>query len=559
MLDIKEEIIKATKEAGCNLPDDFSLSSPPKKEMGDLATNIAILISKKEGLDPVSLGKKIAMKIKSPDISSAEVVSPGFINIKLSQSYYYRSLSSIISFAGDYGRSDIGQGKNILIEFVSANPTGPLHIGNARGGPIGEVISNVLSWLGYDVQKEFYVNDIGSQIKKFGQTLAYYYIVKNDPNYHFPEGGYPGSFLQEVSLKIQKKYKEEISKLKDEDLVDFFIRHGLEITLRQIKDDLSNIGIEFDRFQYESDFVNSGKSQQIINELSEKKAIVDREGAIWFSSKEYSDLNDRESVLVRSDSEKSLTYFTNDIAYHKEKFDRKFSKLINIWGPNHHGHVIRLKAALDALGYNSEKLTILLYQNVKLKEGGIIKQMGKRLGNFVNITDLIEKMKVPADVFKYVIISQSSQNIINFDLDLALEQSEKNPVFYLQYAYARICSILRNADKEILTDIEKKIQSGREVILPDLEFLADEREINLIAVLQKFPEILKNISENFQVQALPFYANEIARAYSDFYTNCRVLSDDNKLTTARLYLIIATRNVLKISFSLMGITAPEKM
>jgi len=559
MEELRENIIKAVKGAGFKLPEDFSLESPPDEKMGDLATNIAIIIGKNEGIDPIDVSKKILTKFGSDYIESADVAGQGFINFKLSKKYYQKVLSNILSSGGDYGKSDIGKEKRLLVEYVSANPTGPLHIGNARGGPIGEAISNIFSWLGYYVEREFYVNDVGAQIRKFGETLAYYYISKNDPSYHFPDGGYPGDFLKEISEQIQREKKDEIANLKDDKLIDFFIRHGLEITIRRIKEDLCDLGIVFDRFQYESDLINSGLSQKVIEDLKEKNALVDREGALWFCSKEYSDLSDRESVLVRSDSEKSLTYFASDIAYHKDKFDRKFDRLIDVWGANHHGHIERLKASLKSLGYDSDKLDIILYQNVRLKKDGEIKQMGKRLGNFINISDLLNEMKVSADVFKYTIISQSSQNIIDFDLDLAVEQSEKNPVYYLQYAYARICSILRNTDKNILQALEKIAEGKGRPDPKTLDLLKDKKELDLIKLLDKLPNILLKIGENFQIQSLPFFATETARAYHNFYTSCQVLSGDKNLTEARLLLVLATRNVLKITLSLMGVSTPERM
>ena len=559
MEELRENIIKAVKSAGFKLPEDFSLESPPDEKMGDLATNIAIIIGKNEGVASRDVGKKILTKFGSDYIEGADVAGQGFINFKLSKKYYQKVLSNILSSGGDYGKSDIGKEKRVLVEYVSANPTGPLHIGNARGGPIGEAISNIFSWLGYYVEREFYVNDVGAQIRKFGETLAYHYISKNDPSYHFPEGGYPGDFLKEISEQIQREKKDEIVNLKDDELIVFFIRHGLEITIRRIKEDLKDLGIVFDRFQYESDLINSGLSQKVIEDLKEKNALVDREGALWFCSKEYSDLSDRESVLVRSDSEKSLTYFASDIAYHKDKFDRKFDRLIDVWGANHHGHIERLKASLKSLGYNSDKLDIILYQNVRLKKNGEIKQMGKRLGNFINISDLLNEMKVSADVFKYTIISQSSQNIIDFDLDLAVEQSEKNPVYYLQYAYARICSILRNTDKNILQSLEKIAEGKGRPDPKTLDLLKDKKELDLIKLLDKLPNILLKIGENFQIQSLPFFATETARAYHNFYASCQVLSDDKNLTEARLLLVLATRNVLKITLSLMGVSTPERM
>lgn len=554
-----EAIKKAVKLAGYSLPAGFVVEEPPDSKFGDLSTNVAFLISKNIGFPPTEVAKKIVENISIDEVDKIEIALAGFINFYFTDKYYHRVLSDILNCGGKYGQSNIGAKRKILVEYVSANPTGPLHIGNARGGPIGEVLSNIFCWLGYKVEREFYVNDVGTQIKKFGETLAYYYISKNDPDYHFPEDGYPGDFLKSVSEQVQKEKKDQISNLKDEKLVEFFIHHGLEITIRRIKEDLDNLGIVFDRFQYESDLINSGESHQVIEELKKKQAIIEREGAVWFSSSDYSDFDDRDSVLVRSDNEKSLTYFASDVAYHKSKLDRGFDRLVDIWGANHHGHINRLKASLKSLGYNQDKLDIILYQNVRLKKDGEVKQMGKRLGNYINISDLINRLKVPADVFKYMIIAQSSQNIIDFDLDLALEESEKNPVYYLQYAYARICSVIRNSDQKLIEKLEKIASGEGSIKSEELSSLTDKKEIKLIRVMQSLPNVLEKIEKDFQIQALPYFATELARAYHDFYSTCRILSEDKKLTESRLILTLAVRNVLKISLTLMDLTAPEKM
>jgi len=389
--------------------------------------------------------------------------------------------------------------------------------------------------------------------------LAYWYIRKNDNNYHFPEGGYPGDFAKSVSEEIQREYADEIDKLKDEELIEFFIRHGLELVIRKLKEDIEKLGIHFDRWVYESDFINSGASQKVVEKFKAKGNVKEKEGAVWFSSPEYSDFSDRESVLVRSDTSKLSTYFATDIAYHEDKLKRGYELLIDIWGANHHGHIVRMKAALAALGYAPDKLRVILYQNVRLKKGGEIKQMGKRLGNFITVSDLIEKMKIPASVFKFMIISQSSASIIDFDLDLAREQSEKNPLYYLQYAYARICSILRKVPAKNLVELEKIARGEASIDSVDLEILQDKKELKLIKELVTLPEQLKKIASDFQIQSLPHFTTQIARSFHDFYTSCKVLSDNKKLTTARLLLILATRNVLKISLTLMGIEALEKM
>ena len=556
---LKGKIKKAIKSAGYELAGGFDLELPPNEKFGDLSTNVAMLIAAKEGKKPEDVAKDIVENLKDKNFEKIEIAGGGFINIYLSQKYLARELREILKAGSDFARSDLGKNQKVLVEFISANPTGPLHIGNARGGPIGETLANILDWLGYKVSREFYINDVGSQIQKFGQTLAYWYIKKHDENYHFPEGGYPGDFVKDISEEIQREFASEIEELKDEELTEFFIRHGLEIVIRRMKEDIEALGVHFDQWVYESDLINNGKSQKVVDELKEKGKTKEKEGAVWFSSSEYSDFSDRESVLARSDAEKSLTYFATDIAYHQDKLQRGFDLLIDIWGANHHGHISRMKAAMAALGYDPEKLSIILYQNVRIKEGKEIKQMSKRLGNYITISELIGKMKVPADVFKFMIISQSHTSIIDFDLDLALEQSEKNPVYYLQYAYARICSILRKVQAETLVEVEKIARGEASADLADLEILQDKKELRLLKTISLLPEKLKSIAEDFQIQALPHFATEIAAAYHDFYTTCKVLSDNRKQTRARLLLILATRNVLKITLTLMGISAPEKM
>jgi len=557
--ELKDKIKKAVRDAGFDLPEEFDVEAPPEEKFGDLSTNVAMLIAAKEKITPSEVAKKISEKFCDAAISKIEIAGNGFINFYFADEFVIAQLGKILAAGADFGKSGIGKNKKVLIEFISANPTGPLHIGNARGGPIGETLANILSWQGYQVEREFYINDVGTQIQKFGQTLAWWYISKSDKSYKFPEGGYPGDFAKEISREIEKRFAAEIKKLKDEDLSEFFLRRGLEIVVRKIKDDTKALGIHFDQWVYESDFVNSGKSQKVVAELKKLGKTKENEGATWFSSPDYSDLADRDSVLVRSDVDKTPTYFANDIAYHKDKFDRGFDQLIDIWGANHHGHIARMKAAMAAIGVNPEKLQVILYQNVRVKEGKETRQMSKRLGNYITIADLIGKLKVPADVFKYIIISQSSTSIIDFDLDLALEQSEKNPVFYLQYAFARICSILRKGDVEIIAEVEKIARGKGRVGLQDLEILRTKKELRLIRQLALLPEVLKKVTGDFQIQALPHFAAKVATAFHDFYTTCQVLSEDKKLTRSRLLLVLATRNVLKISLTLMGVNTPEKM
>ena len=545
--ELRIEIIKAVEKIGEIAPADFDLLEPENVEFGHLSTNIALLIAGRKKENPKNLAEKIIENLDKKYIEKIEIKAPGFINLFLNDLALNKIVSDVLKADGDYGRSKIGDGKKVLLEFVSANPTGPLHIGNARGGPIGQTLNNIFNWLGYKSETEFYVNDTGGQIKKFGATLAYWYISKNDPSYNFPEGGYPGEFLKEISEKIAEEFKSEISELKDYELEEFFIRNGLDLLIRRIKNDLDLLGIKFDQFVYESDFTSSGKTQQVVDKLVADEKTETREGAVWLKTVEK---DDEDSVLVKSDADKTLTYFASDIAYHKDKFDRGFDKFVDIWGANHHGHISRLKSALRDLGYDDEKLDIILYQIVRLRQGGVSKQMGKRLGNFVNLETLVNELKVPGDVFKYTILSYSANSTIDFDLDLALTESEKNPVFYVKYAHARIWSILKKAEK----DLVKEAENGE--IKIDFK---NDKEKYLALELAKLPELLISISQNYQTQSLPNYCQNLARKFHDFYASCRVISKDKKETGQKLALVIATRNVLKIALTLMSIDAPEKM
>ncbi|TSC94979.1 MAG: arginyl-tRNA synthetase [Candidatus Berkelbacteria bacterium Athens1014_28] len=557
-INIREKLVEAVKKSGFEIPAEFDLLQPENEKFGDFSTNVAMLISAKENKSAKEIAEKIVKNISAKEIEKVEVAGTGFINFYLSKKHYLSGLSEILSAGVDFGKSNIGKDKKAIVEFISANPTGPLHIGNARGGPIGDVIANVLSWQGFQVEKEFYVNDSGNQINHFGETLLWWYLKKKEGNLPFPENGYSGDFCKNSSEEIQKEQKTEIIKLSDGKLTEFFVRFGLEKTIRKIKEDIELLGINFDRFVYESDFLSSGKSLEIVESLKKGDHTAQREGALWFIADEL-DPNDRESVLLRSDNDKTPTYFANDIAYHKDKFDRGADLLVDIWGANHHGHITRMKSALSALGFNAEKLKILLYQTVRLKTAGKVSQMGKRLGNFVNISDLILKMKVPVDVFKFMIISQNPNSILDFDLELAKEKSEKNPVYYLQYAYARICSVLRKADINLVSELEKIAEGKGRVEVSEVENLAEKSEINLIKALLEFPEVINKIASDFQIQSLPHFATLVAREFHNFYANCEILTSDKKLMRSRLLLILATRNVLKITLTLMGISAPEKM
>lgn len=552
---VLEKLQKAIKSAGYAVLSNFSIETPPKAEMGDFATNVAMIIAVKEKKPPREIAEKIAGWLKKEkDIKNVEIAGPGFINIFLSSRLYKDEFKKILTEKEDYGRGKKKKQK-VNVEYISANPTGPLHIGNGRGGPIGEALANLFQFSGYEVEREFYINDTGLQIERFGKSLYYYFAKKTDPKVVFPEDGYPGDYIKDISETIQKEKKEELKNLKDEkEIIEFFVKEGLYHTVKSIREDSFLLDIKFDTWAYESDLVFSGKTNKVIEELKQKGFTSSKEGALWFRSPDDPELMDKESVLVKSDG-KTVTYFADDIAYHIDKIKRGSKMMINVWGANHHGHLPRFNAAMRAMGISPEKISIVFYQYIRLKKGGKAVSMGKRLGNFVTVKELIES-GVSADAFKYFILSQNSNTPFDFDLELAKDTSEKNPVFYIKYAHARICSIIERAKKELKIDergVEKMIAGA------DFSLIKDSKETALYKEIFKFPSIVDEVSSNFQVQALPHYAYKIAGLFHDFYGSCKVISGDKKMTATRLSLVLATKYVLKNVLNICGIEAPEKM
>lgn len=541
---IFEKIKDAVKKAGYEMPADFAILTPPKMEMGDYATNVAMILAKK-GENPNEIAKKIIEHLEKEKVfSRVEIAGAGFINIFFDSKIFQTELKKILSEKEEYGRGE-KKSARVNVEFISANPTGPLHIGNARGGPIGEAIARIYEFLGYKVEREFYVNDMGLQIDRFGQSLYYWYYKKIDERAEFPEDGYPGDYIKEISEKIQKEKVKELREIKEkEDFVQFFIKEGLYHTVKSMREDAKLLGIEFDTWSRESDLIFSDKTKETIDILEQKGFTTKKEGAVWFKNPEDKDLEDKESVLIKSDG-KSFTYFSDDIAYHMNKLERGSDILINIWGANHHGHLPRFRAAMRAMGVLDDKIIIIFYQYIRLKEAGEVVSMGKRLGNFVTLRQVIEAGVAP-DAFKYFILSQNPNTPFDFDLKLATDTTEKNPVFYIKYAYARISSILAK--------VEEGSESGW-----DFQNLKDKKEVVLYRELIKFPQLLNDTMHDFQIQALPHYAHKIAGLFHDFYTSCPVLDSDPKTKKARLALILATKIILKNSLSICAIETPEKM
>jgi len=504
---LRREVEKLIKDI---VKQEVDLERPATTEHGDFSTNIAL----KAKINP----DEIISKLKdNTSFEKVEKAGPGFINFYLSKKVLQEELNEILKQDNDYGKSDIGKAKKIQVEFISANPTGPLTVGNTRGGPFGDVLANVLNKAGFKAEKAYYVNDFGQQIKALGHS-----ILKDD------EAKYKGKYIDQLAKKNKEKDVFKAGQWAAKNILENLIQKTID-----------KLGIKYDEWLLESDLHKSDKVDKILNLLKEKGLIYKQDEAEWFKSKQFGDERDR--VVIKKDGNK--TYLAGDIALHNDKFkDKKFDKVINIWGADHHGDVPGLMAGVEALGYK-DKLEIILLQFVTILDKGEKQKMSKRAGVYVLMDELLEK--VGKDAVRFFFLQKSPDTHLNFDLELAKEQSSKNPVFYVQYAYARINSILVK-----IKDQESKLL---------FENLNKKEETNLIKQLIKFPEIVEDIAKDYQVQRLPYYSIELANAFHRFYENCKVLDKNEKIAQARISLIKVTKIVLKNTLELMGISAPEKM
>jgi len=546
---IKNIIVEAVKAAGVDDLVNFNIDTPPDLKMGDWSTNVAMVMAAEKKKNPQEIAEKIIEEIKKDkDVKKTEMAGQGFINITLAEEIYYKKLEEILEKSDQFGKVEQGRGKKISIDYVSANPTGPVHIGNARGGPVGEALARVFEWSGNTVSRDYYLNDTGVQTKRLGESI-YYYLEKDlGKEVEIPEHGYQGAYIEDVYKKIVEKYKNELGEIKDrEEIVEFLRIKGLEILVEGMKKDLKLLDIKYDNWYSQTEIQESGETEKVIQDLTEAGSTTSREGALWFVNPDDPDFQDEESVLKKSD-DKTLTYFADDITFHMMRYRKDIDIIFDLFGANHHGHVPRMKSALKALNIKEDQINILLYQYVRIKNGGKFLTMSKRTGNFVTLKEVLDS-GVEADAFKYFILTQNLNTPLDFDLKLAKDRSEKNPVYYIKYAHARICSIIRRV----------KTDGVEESTKADLAKLSDPKELALIKELVKLPDIVAEINETFQIQALPHYAYKIAKLFHDFYSSCQVLSDDKELTASRLSLARSAKIVLKNVLSLMAIDAPEKM
>lgn len=525
----------------------FTVEKPREARFGDFYTNLAMVIASRLTRKPRDVANLIKNNINgySNLISKIEIAGSGFINFFMTPDFWLEGLRDVVSKDSGYGSLAIGRNEKVLVEFVSANPTGPLHVGHGRGAVIGDVLSNILRKAGYDVDKEYYINDVGLQMETLGiSTLIRYKQILGE-NAEFPENGYKGDYINDIARDIILKKGNYFLQMTDKESLPFFIDFSAGVILDGIKKDLENFGIVFNRWYSEKSLYEKGMVDEIIKWLKEREFIYEKDGALWLKASAFGDEKDR--VVRRGTG--YYTYLASDIAYHKEKYERGFKKVINVWGADHHGYIPRIRSAIKALGFDNKTFNVLLVQLVNLKRGGEVISMSTRSGEFTELSHVVKE--VGKDAVRFFCMMRSSDSHLDFDLDLAKEQSSENPVYYVQYAHARICNILKQAEV-----CKIKIP---DVLSINLQPLNLSEELSIIKKILIFPELIEKMAVSLEPHLITHYLLDLSGDFHSYYNKYRVISDDNDLTIARLTMVKALGVVIKNSLNILGVTAPEEM
>ncbi len=552
---IKQRLIKMLTKAASQaqqldkLPSvtlpEVTVERPQNPEHGDYASSFPLKLARATGLSPLTIANDmVGLIVPIPEIDRITVAPPGFINFTLKSAWLTGQVDSILVAGDSYGNIDLGHGSRVQLEFVSVNPTGPLHVGHGRGAILGSTLANVLAATGYKVEKEYYINDAGSQIDAFYRSLYARYQQCLGVDAEMPSDGYLGGYMVDLAKEIIAEEGDRFLTQPESEAILQLGQLGLEKIIEQIKSDLKLLGVSFDVWFSERSLYDEGQYQTAMSLLRQGGYLGEREGATWFVSTALGE--DKDNVVVRGDG--SPTYFASDIAYHYNKFlERRFDKVIDIWGADHQGHVSRVKAVVGALGINPERLEVIISQMVTLRRGKELVRISKRSGDIITLREVVEE--VGEDACRFFFLSRSADSQMDFDLELAKRESPDNPVYYIQYAHARIASILRLAE-----------QRGIDYGDGDVSLLITEPELTLIRKMLLLPEIVEIIAYTLEPHHLTYYAQDLATVFHSFYKQCRVISKDNEvLTKARLKLVEAAKLVLAKTLHLMGVTAPERM
>ena len=524
---------------------EFVIEVPNNPDHGHFATNVAMALAWGQESSPLMIAEIITSNLVDHDrlIRRTEIGGAGFINFFITREQWYNLLWQVIDLRDDYGRSSLGGKEKILVEFVSANPTGPLHLGHGRGAALGDTLCRILDFSGYDVKREFYINDTGQQIKLLGESIYSRWRQFSDPSHPFPSGGYQGDYVRELALGIPEE--RELENLDTHEAIDLLAELGKEKMLQEIEEDLTTFRVRFDLWYKESDLYSSGKIDGAIKLIEGKGLLFEEDGALWIRTSSFGD--DKDRVIRKKDGQ--FTYFASDISYHLDKWERGFKKAINIWGADHHGYINRVRAALEAEGISGDWLDVLLIQLVKVWEGGAEVKMSKRSGRYITLRELIDEVGV--DAVRFVFLSKDHTSPLDFDIDLVKRKDSENPVYYVQYAHARVCSLFKKASEENIQLPEH----------PDLvlQRLVLDEEIDLIRKIAEFPSLIDEVADDLGPHRLTYYLPELASSFHSYYNKHRIVTDDRALSQARLFLCLGVKIVLKNGLNLLGVSAPEAM
>jgi arginyl-tRNA synthetase len=540
-----QELIAEGAIPECNL-EALSVSVPSHKEFGDFSTNVAMIMASQTKRRPREIAGIIQERMaRLTDVfDRVEIAGPGFINFSVSPRMWVRVLHAILEQKERFGTGDYGKGRKVQVEFVSANPTGPLHVGHGRGAAVGDTLARILRAAGFQVEAEYYINDVGNQMNILGLSVFCRYRELFGHQITFPENGYKGDYINEIAKKVSEIQGDQLLALQENEAVAVCRKFASDLILDGIREDLELFNVHFDQWFGESTLYRDKKVEHTLSFLKEHDLSYEAEGALWFRTTRFGDEKDR--VLRKQDG--SLTYFAPDIAYHKDKLERGFQQIIDIWGADHHGYVPRMRAAIESMGADRECFHALLIQLVSLVREGQPVSMSTRSGEFVTLREIIDE--VGKDVCRYFFMMRRSDAQLVFDLDLAKKKSEENPVYYIQYAHARICSILRNASEQGFDPDVSRLEE---------DLLASGDDLDLIKMIAGYPDVVISCAADLEPHRISFYLLELATAFHRFYNKNRVISDDGRVTTARLILVVAVKQVLANALDLMGIGAPESM
>lgn len=539
-----------------SIPDP-ALERPRDAAHGDWATTVALRCAKEAGKNPRDIAGIIASHLEEvPQIAGVEIAGPGFLNIRLSSEALQEQARTARIAGRTYGASTLGGGKRVQIEFVSANPVGPMHVGHGRWAALGDSLSRILEQSGYEVSREFYINDAGNQMDIFGRSVSARYLELCGHHVDFPEDGYKGAYIKDIAQEILDEEGTRWCDAPAQERRDYFKERSYKQVLAHVQQVLRDFGVEFDvwfseRTLHAPDAQGNTAITRAFDALRERGALYEKDGATWFKSTDYGD--DKDRVLIKADG--AYTYFAADIAYHKNKFDRGFDEVINIWGADHHGYVARMKGACAALGY-PDKLEVIIGQLVNLFRDGVPVRMSKRTGEMVSFEELIDE--VGADAARYWFLRRSTDQQVDFDIEVARRQSNDNPLYYMQYAYARICSLIRKAsgapEDARADDLASALPNDT-----DLTPLVDPAELALMRKMSEYPEVVLRAARDYAPYKLAHYGEELAAEFHHFYAQCRVVDDDPRVSAARLFLVDSVRSTLRCVFDLLGVGAPERM